>query len=804
MNALARLTDVYQATQAQPSLQEQNTHYIYDAQDNLASVTDARGHTTSYSYDDLGRLLKVVSPDTQVTRYEYDSAGSVVKKIETNPAEQSSANVETDYTYDAARRLTGIHFPSDSSQDITYVYDNRSDGPTLTNGKGRLVKIIDASGTTYFSYDERGNLVYEQRVQDGVTLALSYTWDENGNLSSMTYPSVRVLTYSYDLNDRATGVLMSYQGQNTTIASNLTYDPFGPFTSLTSGDGLVETRDYDLAGDLDTLHLAPATGPALLDLDYGFDEMRDITQVSDTLDASKNKTYSYDLLDRLTSAGIGGLGSFTYGYDPTGNRTQAVEPGGTTNYAINASNNQIASLSGAMTGTFAYNAHGDTTSDGTKTFVYNLLHQLIQAAQGSTTLGTFRYDWLSRRTAKTAEGRKRLFLYGGHYDPMGEYDDAGNLLREYFYLGTLRLALAEHDLDDDAVRDETDNCLAAANANQADQDTDTLGDACDAAPTNPDREGDGLTDGQEDKNKNGVKDADETDPNLADTDGDGFSDGVEVAQGSNPLDPNSTPNSNNVPTLGEMGVTSLILALLGAGGWATRKRWPRGTTHAGLVLLLTGATLISPGTLKSQGGPAERILYIHTDHLGSPLLLTNAGQQVVWRATAEPLGKTTPSVNSAVFNLRFPGQYEDRETGLLDNNLRSYAPEFGRYLEGDPQGLSAGVNLYAYAFSNPLRFADPFGLDVNVCYYSDAAAGFGHVGFGLPGEGGTSGFYPTGNPFSSPGEVRVDQQQQKQCTNVPARPNQDDCMRNCRLRKQANPGQYRLTSRQCTDFVREC
>jgi len=676
------------------------TGLFYDGQDNLQKMTDARSHDTTSTTDDFGRQVQVVSPDTGTTRYAYDPAG--------NPLEKSENGVLAQYAYDALNRLTQVSFPSDSSQNLAYVYDTRPDAPPLTNGLGRLVKILDSSGTTYFTYDTRGNRTLEARVQDGVTLTLTHAWDENGNLSSVTYPSGREIAYTYDPTDHPTLVSMTHQGNTTTLASSIAYEPFGPFTSLVFGNGLIETRAYDVAGQIETIHLAPSTGPALLDLAYTFDETESITAIADTLDATKNKTYGYDLLDRLTTAGIGGLGSFAYSYDSTGNRTQAIEPQGTTNYAIKTTNNQIDSLSGAQSGTFTYNAHGDTTSDGTKTFTYSLTHQLVQAAQGANTLGVYKYDGLSRRTAETVQGRKRFFLYGANVDPMGEYDDSGNLLKEYAYVGTLRLALVDHDQDDDAVRDEADNCLIEANADQADQDSDLLGDACDSAPANPDRDDDGLLDGQEDENHNGIVDLGETDPDNRDTDGDVFSDGAEVAAGSDPLDPNSTPQS--VPTLGEAGAGVLILALLGAGGWATRKRWPRGTTHAGLVLLATGATFISPGTLKSQGGPAERILYIHTDHLGTPLLMTDANQQVVWRGAAEPFGKTTPSVNQVTFNLRFPGQYQDEETGLTHNNHRDYNTGTGRYQQPDPIGLAGGANPYEYVSGNPLTAVDPSGL----------------------------------------------------------------------------------------------
>jgi uncharacterized protein RhaS with RHS repeats len=47
---------------------------------------------------------------------------------------------------------------------------------------------------------------------------------------------------------------------------------------------------------------------------------------------------------------------------------------------------------------------------------------------------------------------------------------------------------------------------------------------------------------------------------------------------------------------------------------------------------------------------------------------------------------------------------------------RWYDPKTGRFLTQDPIGLAGGVNLYAYAGSNPVGFSDPFGLTADTGY----------------------------------------------------------------------------------------
>ncbi len=104
------------------------------------------------------------------------------------------------------------------------------------------------------------------------------------------------------------------------------------------------------------------------------------------------------------------------------------------------------------------------------------------------------------------------------------------------------------------------------------------------------------------------------------------------------------------------------------------------------------------------------IYYYHVDHLGTPRAMTNASGTVVWKADYEPFGKANVTTSTVENNLRFPGQYFDRETGLHYNYFRDYDPTTGRYIEADPIGLDGGMNLYAYVEGNPLIYVDPLGL----------------------------------------------------------------------------------------------
>jgi RHS repeat-associated protein len=106
-----------------------------------------------------------------------------------------------------------------------------------------------------------------------------------------------------------------------------------------------------------------------------------------------------------------------------------------------------------------------------------------------------------------------------------------------------------------------------------------------------------------------------------------------------------------------------------------------------------------------------------SDHLGTPRQVINLAKQLRWRwDNVDPFGANLPNQNPAGlgafgYNLRFPGQYFDSETGLHYNYFRDYNPSTGRYIESDPIGLRGGLNTYGYVGGNPVSFVDPLGLD---------------------------------------------------------------------------------------------
>ena len=106
----------------------------------------------------------------------------------------------------------------------------------------------------------------------------------------------------------------------------------------------------------------------------------------------------------------------------------------------------------------------------------------------------------------------------------------------------------------------------------------------------------------------------------------------------------------------------------------------------------------------------EGRMSIVTDHLGTPVLMADAEGRAHWSATTSTYGELRDLQGDRhACPFRWPGQYEDAETGLYYNRFRYYDPEAGEYVSQDPIGLEGDLRPYAYVW-DPSVLIDPFGL----------------------------------------------------------------------------------------------
>ena len=118
----------------------------------------------------------------------------------------------------------------------------------------------------------------------------------------------------------------------------------------------------------------------------------------------------------------------------------------------------------------------------------------------------------------------------------------------------------------------------------------------------------------------------------------------------------------------------------------------------------------APVAIKHNDNGITQTSYYQNDHLNTPQMLTRPNGAIVWQGQYDAFGEVTQT-NTQVSNpLRFPGQYQDDETGLHYNWHRYYDNNIGRYVTSDPIGLDGGLNTYGYAEQNSLLYTDPYGL----------------------------------------------------------------------------------------------
>jgi YD repeat-containing protein len=203
-------------------------------------------------------------------------------------------------------------------------------------------------------------------------------------------------------------------------------------SAITYGNGLSGTIGYD-----NQYRITGITAGAVMNLSYPtYDNNGNIQAIQDQLDPAKNKSFTYDALDRLSTGASSGIwGSLGWTYDGVGNRL--TENGNSYTYAPNT--NKLTSANGIS---FGYDNNGNTTTQSARIYTYNQNQRLIQVADGAMT-ANYTYNGNGQRVKKNVNGTTNIFHYNLNGQIIAESNSAGTITAEYVYLNGQPLAKLE-------------------------------------------------------------------------------------------------------------------------------------------------------------------------------------------------------------------------------------------------------------------------------------------------------------------------------------------------------------------------
>lgn len=728
------------------------THYTHDIQGNVLTRQDPLGRLWTHTYDAKGQLLSETNPLGHTTAYEYDQVGNKIK--ETDPA----GNVTT-YAYDARNNLVKItdalghskHFSYSVDNQLlqetdeegkakTYEYDAAGRLATLTDGNGNVTRLayadegLPGSGSftqpiliqypTYQEtrkYDKRDRLLIQSIPMGSETLISRRDYDAKGNLTHETDRNGKITRYAYDAHQRLTRTTDTLGGITESV-----YDNRDNLVSLKDPNGNTTHFEYDKNN-----RPIKETKPLGQRTTYAYDATGNLTQKTD---AKGQKTiYTYDEAHRQTSvqyfaaAATNPAQTITYTYDATGNLTAWNDGTISATLTYDILNRKLKETVNygpfTLSHSYAYTANGQkkslTTPDGTAyDYSYDANNQLSQIklpGQGTITVNAYQwtaptkvtlpggsnqnysYDNLLRTQSITVKDPAQNPLLSRQYS----YDKAGNVLDKqtehgtysYSYDDLYRLTKA----DNPGTTDEQYGYDALGNRL-----TDIQVAGLWSYNANNQLLGYGDITYQYDANGNTIK---------------RIEDNQSIGYLYDTRDRLVKVEKDNAP------LATYYYDPLGRRLWKEVNGAKTYFAYADEGLI--GEYDASGSVLKTYGyrpnsvwmtDPlftkiGDKYYFYQNDQLGTPQKLTGVSGEQVWDARYDAFGQAQLDTAAIENNLRFPGQYFDKESGLHQNFHRDYDLTTGRYITSDPIGIKGGINLYLYVKANPLKLSDPLGLE---------------------------------------------------------------------------------------------
>ncbi|EPJ48893.1 MAG: hypothetical protein OFPI_27180 [Osedax symbiont Rs2] len=746
----------------------------FDSSGRPLKVVDANGIETQLSYNPRGWLIskKVITEvGESITQYKYAHSGNYQGQGQVSQVTLANGNI-INYRYDTANRLVGIS--NSQGAIISYTLDfegNRiaetvhSDSAELLSSQTRvfdeLSRLLSSIGadqqTTSYQYDRNGNLT---GVTDPLNNKTQFAFDALNRLITSTDANGGVLHKTYNPQHQLTSIT-----DQRGLTTRYKYNGFGERIVLISPDTGTTNYSYNSSGLLTSQ--VDARG---IETQYSYDLLGRVTQINYPEDMANNISYQYDSYSKEQSQNIGAKdvgvanfaigrliqvqdpsGSSQYQYNALGQISQTNYRIADVNYETNNHYNQLGELtaitypSGRKVA-LERNKYGQISSLSSQRYTgavnQTVVSNLIYAANGS--LQSMDYgngaslqinrDLDSRiRQVKVANAANDQNFYLRDY----QYDNANNITaitdqlnteksQQFAYDNMYRLVDAKGSYGHlqylyDAVGNRLSRSFSAVDKESASDSLAALIETYDYA-----HDSNRLVTVAKHSANNSVSERilsyDPVGNITNDNRNTDHSLGLIYGANNRLRQVANNKQQSRLSTYHYNAKGQRVSKLVtNADGskftvhfhYNQFDQMIAETDYLGSVLkeylYVDGQRVASIDYASEKKGI---LAFIHNDHLGTPQLMTDNTTRVVWQSNTLPFGEEVQVVVNSRMNLKFPGQYQDSETGYSQNYFRDYDASLGRYIQSDPIGLLGGVNTFAYVGENPVGAVDFYGLEV--------------------------------------------------------------------------------------------
>jgi YD repeat-containing protein len=274
----------------------------YNALDQTTTITRRQGsagasQVATFSYDGHGRLSALQLPNESAPSNFVYNADDTLQMV-TDARAASSI-----FSYNNRHKVTGITYgvPSGvaATPNVTFGYDEAGNRTSMTDGLGSAT----------YHYDVLSRMDWETRVFTGVgAFTINYTYNLAGQLTSVTDPNNDSVNYVYNSAGEFSAINGSAYAGVTQYASGLQFRAWGGLKALSYGNGMSLSNTYNSRLQLQQMEVKETVSsgsPSLMKTQYQYYPDGTLKYTQDLMDSRFDRAWTYDQVGRLSVAYTG-------------------------------------------------------------------------------------------------------------------------------------------------------------------------------------------------------------------------------------------------------------------------------------------------------------------------------------------------------------------------------------------------------------------------------------------------------------------------------------------------------------------